>query len=117
MNVARAHAQAQAIEAGKKLKADIGDSKVHFIVSPYTRTRETMHGILQAFHPSQYDTIVEDARIREQEFGMYQASDSFLVSLCLRLRLLCLCARARARVRVRVCLVRSLRRFSRHRMC
>ncbi len=65
--------QAQAVEAGKKLKADIGDSKVHFIVSPYTRTRETLHGILQAFDdPSQIDAIVEDPRIREQEFGMYQ---------------------------------------------
>ena len=65
--------RAQAVEAGKKLKADIGDSKVHFIVSPYTRTRETLHGILQAFDdPSQINAIVEDPRIREQEFGMYQ---------------------------------------------
>ena len=65
--------RAQAVEAGKKLKADIGDSKVHFIVSPYTRTRETLHGILQAFDdPTQINAIVEDPRIREQEFGMYQ---------------------------------------------
>eukprot|EP01043_Picozoa_sp_COSAG02_P023262 COSAG02_NODE_1237_length_13725_cov_27.071921_14_plen_557_part_00 len=65
--------KAQAVEAGKKLRADIGDSKVHFIVSPYTRTRETLHGILQAFDdPSQINAIVEDPRIREQEFGMYQ---------------------------------------------
>ena len=68
-----AKGQAQAVAAGKKLKADIGDSKVHFIVSPYTRTRETLHGILQAFDdPSQICSIVEDPRIREQEFGMYQ---------------------------------------------
>lgn len=65
--------KAQAIEAGKKLKAEIGRSKVHFIVSPYTRTRETLHGILQAFDdPSQINDVVEDPRIREQEFGMYQ---------------------------------------------
>ena len=65
----------QAIEAGRQLKEDIGDSKVHFIVSPYTRTRETLHGILQAFDPSQYDSVVEDPRVREQEFGMYQDPD------------------------------------------
>ena len=67
-----AQGRQQALSKGRALREELGDSKVHFIVSPYTRTRETMHYILQAFSPEQYGSVVEDPRIREQEFGMFQ---------------------------------------------
>jgi len=88
----------QARAAGKHLKEVVigpdGSSAVHFIVSPYTRTMETFHGIVSAWcDPSEFKHIAdrderlkawygklrdmgltwrEDPRIREQDFGNYQ---------------------------------------------
>ncbi|GMH76843.1 hypothetical protein TrST_g11413 [Triparma strigata] len=72
----------------------VGKESIHFVVSPYARTVETFHGVLDAFVPaSNYKHIKdegermqawyaelrrlgitwhEDPRIREQDFGNYQ---------------------------------------------
>ena len=81
--------------AGKALKEQLPEGEtIHFIVSPYTRTVETFHGIASAWcDPKEFDHIAnrnkrlkawysrlmesgltwhEDPRIREQDFGNYQ---------------------------------------------
>lgn len=76
-----AEGRLQALEAGKRVKEIVGDESVKFIVSPYTRTRETRNGILQAFggtdpeHWTQRIDLKEDVRIRELEFGNYDSDD------------------------------------------
>ncbi|GMH69625.1 hypothetical protein TrRE_jg6164, partial [Triparma retinervis] len=72
----------------------IGTETVHFVISPYVRTMETFHGILDSLVPlKQFDgrgdpserrelwyaealrlgiTWHEDPRIREQDYGNYQ---------------------------------------------
>eukprot|EP00698_Gefionella_okellyi_P025449 TRINITY_DN932_c0_g1_i2.p1 TRINITY_DN932_c0_g1~~TRINITY_DN932_c0_g1_i2.p1 ORF type:complete len:326 (+),score=66.38 TRINITY_DN932_c0_g1_i2:48-1025(+) len=60
----------QAREAGKRLKALIGEERVMFFCSPFTRSRQTFHGISDAFSPSQF-SMREDPRIREQEWGTH----------------------------------------------
>eukprot|EP00560_Eucampia_antarctica_P000858 CAMPEP_0197834252 /NCGR_PEP_ID=MMETSP1437-20131217/21776_1 /TAXON_ID=49252 ORGANISM="Eucampia antarctica, Strain CCMP1452" /NCGR_SAMPLE_ID=MMETSP1437 /ASSEMBLY_ACC=CAM_ASM_001096 /LENGTH=163 /DNA_ID=CAMNT_0043438801 /DNA_START=720 /DNA_END=1208 /DNA_ORIENTATION=+ len=88
----------QANESGNVLKNHVlgQDEPVHFILSPYVRTTETLHGLLAAWcdpekefgHISDletrkqawYDLLQtkykvtwhEDPRIREQDFGNYQ---------------------------------------------
>jgi broad specificity phosphatase PhoE len=61
----------QAKEAGKILKACIGDGKVRFWVSPHKRSRQTSQEILAAFSKDDY-TLHEEPRIREQDFGNFQ---------------------------------------------
>ncbi|KAJ3411455.1 hypothetical protein HDV05_002190 [Chytridiales sp. JEL 0842] len=48
--------------------------KIRFIVSPYTRTRQTFAGIIQGLKPKHYD-MWEEPRIREQDFGNFQCED------------------------------------------
>ncbi|CAK8994191.1 unnamed protein product [Durusdinium trenchii] len=64
----------QAIEAGVKLKALLGDGSLRCICSPYVRARETLNGVLRAWG-SQPWPCQEDVRLREQEFGNYDAPD------------------------------------------
>ncbi len=81
--------------AGKALREQLPEGEtIHFIVSPYTRTVETFHGIASAWcDPQEFNHITnrnkrlkawysrlmengltwhEDPRIREQDFGNYQ---------------------------------------------
>lgn len=92
----------QARMAGQTLKNEIigKDEPIHFILSPYVRTAETLHGLLSAWSdPDEefshimdeevrkrawYDCLHskhkiswhEDPRIREQDFGNYQNPDA-----------------------------------------
>ena len=59
----------QAIGAGGRIKAIVGDERVRFLVSPYVRTRETFTGIAQSFGDQDSLDWREDPRIREQNFG------------------------------------------------
>eukprot|EP01006_Ploeotia_vitrea_P035554 TRINITY_DN65896_c17_g1_i1.p1 TRINITY_DN65896_c17_g1~~TRINITY_DN65896_c17_g1_i1.p1 ORF type:complete len:327 (-),score=111.39 TRINITY_DN65896_c17_g1_i1:45-1025(-) len=63
--------QTQAREAGKKLKAMIGDERVMFYVSPYVRTRQTFAMMVRSLAPDQY-IFREEPRLREQDFGNFQ---------------------------------------------
>ena len=81
--------------AGKALREQLPEGEtIHFVVSPYTRTVETFHGIASAWcDPQEFNHIKnrnkrlkawysrlmesgltwhEDPRIREQDFGNYQ---------------------------------------------
>lgn len=81
--------------AGKALREQLPEGEtIHFVVSPYTRTVETFHGIASAWcDPQEFNHITnrnkrlkawysrlmengltwhEDPRIREQDFGNYQ---------------------------------------------
>jgi broad specificity phosphatase PhoE len=62
----------QAIGAGKRMKAIIGDESTYFITSPYARTRETFNGLAQSFGGVDSLNWSEDPRLREQDFGNYQ---------------------------------------------
>jgi broad specificity phosphatase PhoE len=62
---------AQADEAGKKLKALIGDERVMFYVSPLWRTRMTFEHIAKHFDKTSY-RWKEDPRLREQEWGHFR---------------------------------------------
>lgn len=65
-----------ALVAGKKLAAEFASyEKVAFYVSPFRRTRETLHGLLQAFYPENVERIREDPRLREQEWGHLRAAE------------------------------------------
>ena len=59
----------QAIKAGRQIKQLIGDQTVHFWVSPYNRTRQTFHNILQAFTTQQVTSAFEHLGVREQDWG------------------------------------------------
>mmetsp|Transcript_3684 Transcript_3684/g.9359 ORF Transcript_3684/g.9359 Transcript_3684/m.9359 type:complete len:388 (+) Transcript_3684:72-1235(+) len=62
-----------ALHAGKRLKEIIGDESVTFIVSPYTRTLETMNGIFRGLDREENPPWREDVRIREQEHGNFDS--------------------------------------------
>ncbi|MBK7130447.1 MAG: histidine phosphatase family protein [Crocinitomicaceae bacterium] len=64
----------QAYEAGKRLKAMIGDETVFFYVSPMWRTRTTFEEIAKSFDKSKI-TYREEPRIREQEWGHLRTQD------------------------------------------
>ncbi len=58
----------QALEAGKKIKAIIGDEKVSVYISPFFRTRQTFANIRKSIEEN-ITRAIEDPRIREQEWG------------------------------------------------
>lgn len=62
----------QSIECGERLKAMIGDEKIKFWVSPYKRTLLTFKGIKKAFDPEQIVSVIQEPRIREQDWGNFQ---------------------------------------------
>jgi len=74
--------QAQALEAGKRLRALLKpDDTLRFYTSPYRRTRETTQGILESLtsddpEPSPFPrhkiSVLEEPRLREQDFGNFQ---------------------------------------------
>merc|ERR1719195_807479 len=67
----------QALGAGLRLRSIVKDESIKFIVSPYVRAKETLNGIIHAWDPSEWQKgwIREDVRIREQEYGNYDAPD------------------------------------------
>merc|ERR1712039_596555 len=71
-----AKGRVQALDAGQRLLKLLRTESVKFTVSPYTRTRETLNGILQAWGAEASSIKVrEDVRIREQEFGNFDCED------------------------------------------
>ena len=63
----------QAYEAGIKLKNIIKDGSVFFYVSPLKRTKQTYEGIIKSLTGNN-SSMIEDPRLREQEWGNYQES-------------------------------------------
>ena len=66
-----ARGREQAAEAGRRLKALVGDESVLFYTSPFLRSQQTFRIISRSFQPHQY-RVREDPRIREQEWGNLQ---------------------------------------------
>jgi broad specificity phosphatase PhoE len=62
--------RSQAIDAGRSLRQIICDESVMFMMSPYIRTRETFHGVAQAFRGKELK-VREDVQLREQDFGNF----------------------------------------------
>jgi broad specificity phosphatase PhoE len=58
----------QAREAGRQLRAMVGEEALRFYVSPLFRTRETFREIAAAF-PAHSIRFQEEPRLREQEWG------------------------------------------------
>lgn len=68
----RGHAQAR--EAGRGLKALLGDEKVQVYRSPYKRTVQTLAGLREAL-ATNVERVVEEPRLREQDWGNFQDRD------------------------------------------
>lgn len=66
----------QAAEAGRKLKALVGEESLYFYVSPFWRTRSTFEGIVRALPRSQF-VYSEEPRLREQEWGYLRSNEEF----------------------------------------
>ncbi len=66
----------QAKEAGKVLKNIFGDESLYVYVSPYTRTRQTFKHIRPSIEEN-IVRVVEDPRIREQDWGHLQSKKYF----------------------------------------
>jgi len=65
----------QALDAGVRLRSIFKQESVMFIYSPYTRTQETLNGILRAWEGEERPKTRPDVRIREQEFGNYDGAN------------------------------------------
>jgi broad specificity phosphatase PhoE len=61
----------QAAEAGRRLRALVGDESVAFFISPYLRSRQTLDAVLRSSGIA-CPVIREDPRLREQEWGNFQ---------------------------------------------
>jgi hypothetical protein len=46
--------------------------KLHFVTSPYTRSRQTYVGLRQAFQEAHIGGVNEAVQLREQDFGNFQ---------------------------------------------
>jgi broad specificity phosphatase PhoE len=64
----------QALQGGQEIKQLIGEETVRVYLSPYTRTRQTYQQISQSIAPS-VDRVLEDPRLREQDWGHLRPSD------------------------------------------
>eukprot|EP00485_Elphidium_margaritaceum_P004119 CAMPEP_0202690526 /NCGR_PEP_ID=MMETSP1385-20130828/5486_1 /ASSEMBLY_ACC=CAM_ASM_000861 /TAXON_ID=933848 /ORGANISM="Elphidium margaritaceum" /LENGTH=244 /DNA_ID=CAMNT_0049345797 /DNA_START=225 /DNA_END=956 /DNA_ORIENTATION=+ len=82
-----AKGHAQALDAGKRLKALIGEQHLYCYYSPYKRAHETLHAILDGgqLH-EQTKVVIEDVRLIEQKFGNHQDIDAMLREKESRLR-------------------------------
>eukprot|EP00931_Biecheleriopsis_adriatica_P077717 TRINITY_DN51220_c0_g1_i1.p1 TRINITY_DN51220_c0_g1~~TRINITY_DN51220_c0_g1_i1.p1 ORF type:complete len:383 (-),score=60.55 TRINITY_DN51220_c0_g1_i1:104-1222(-) len=65
----------QAMSAGEALKELIGDEPVHWMVSPYVRTRETLNALAMSWGGLENIKWSEDVRLREQDFGNFQVPE------------------------------------------
>lgn len=68
--------QIQAQEAGKRLKALVGDESLYFYVSPFWRARSTFEGVAASFPREQF-RYSEEPRLREQEWGYLRCQEDF----------------------------------------
>lgn len=59
----------QAIDAGSKVAWMTKSESIHVYVSPYTRTRQTLKFMKDGGIAKHIANVVEDPRIREQDFG------------------------------------------------
>jgi broad specificity phosphatase PhoE len=64
----------QAIQAGAEINQLIGDESIFSYVSPYARTRQTYNGIKSVLK-DKIVAMVEDPRIREQDWGHMRHPD------------------------------------------
>lgn len=64
----------QAKQAGKEIKSLIGDKSIYAYLSPFFRTRETFENI-RASISENVVKIIEDPRIREQDWGHLRHPD------------------------------------------
>ncbi|OIV90838.1 hypothetical protein TanjilG_15571 [Lupinus angustifolius] len=70
---------AQARHAGAQLRQLMGgggcspDWRVYFYVSPYARTRSTLREVGRCFSKKRVIGVREESRVREQDFGNFQA--------------------------------------------
>ena len=64
----------QALDAGQQLRQLIGDESMRVYLSPYTRTRQTYQQISLSI-AANVDGVVEDPRLREQDWGHMRPSD------------------------------------------
>ncbi|GBF96971.1 phosphoglycerate mutase, partial [Raphidocelis subcapitata] len=68
----------QAAACGRQIRSlldaeyDGAPYKLHFITSPYTRSRQTFVGIRYAFEEAQVAGVHEAVQLREQDFGNFQ---------------------------------------------
>ena len=69
---ANGHKQSRAV--GAEIRRLCGDAGVQIICSPYRRTRQTVEGVLKgaAFPQESLCEVIEEPRLREQEFGNLQ---------------------------------------------
>jgi len=68
------HGEIQAVEAGLKLKKLIGNQSVKFFISPFERSKATYRLISKQMGNSEI-SVVEEPRIREQEWGNFKKTD------------------------------------------
>ena len=61
----------QSRQAGEKIKAIIGDESLHVYLSPYIRTRQTFQHLKTSIETNLLK-VVEDPRIREQDWGHFR---------------------------------------------
>jgi len=65
----------QAIAAGERVGAQYLENNCLVYCSPYTRTRQTLEGLLKGANLARENVVIrEDPRLREVEFGYDQAS-------------------------------------------
>jgi len=64
----------QALDAGQQLRQLIGNESVRVYLSPYTRTRQTYQQISLSI-AANVDQVLEDPRLREQDWGHLRPSD------------------------------------------
>ncbi len=64
--------QAQAREAGQRIKDIIKDETLYVYVSPYLRATQTLDHVREALDPKQILVIREEPRVSEQQFGNFQ---------------------------------------------
>ena len=89
---ARGWEQARAL--GARLRAEErargeGGGGVQFLVSSYRRTRETLSGVLDGgdWPSRELAPVIEEPRLREQEFGMYQDARAIAATMEARRRI------------------------------
>lgn len=63
----------QALEAGVKIKELVGDESIHYYVSPYQRSRETLKYLLAS--GLYVGKMFEDPRLREQDWGHFRSQE------------------------------------------
>jgi broad specificity phosphatase PhoE len=65
----------QSRQLGREIRKLIGKEPIHFYVSPWRRTRETLLGIVSELDRKQW-TATEDPRLREQEWGHLRSTEA-----------------------------------------